>query len=148
LGPGALCVGAAIEADLDLGGGADGWVPGVVTKVRLGKGTFRATFRRVEDPAASVLRFAIAGEGGEWRWPSAPDAAAPELAAQAVAAQAVAAPAVAAQAVAAQAVAKVARTPDAVSPPPRSASSVAASLHHRFRPRVPLTPVTGSLAAE
>jgi hypothetical protein len=86
LEPGALRVGVAIEADLDLGRGAYGWVLGFVTKVRPDKGTFRATFRREEDPAASVLRFAMADAGGEWRWPAASDV---EAAAVAVVAPAV-----------------------------------------------------------
>ncbi len=87
----ALCelrVGATIEADLDLGGGAYGWVPGVVTKVRPERVTFRATFRRAEDLVSSVLRFHVASEGCEWRWPTAPDAAAAAVAVEVAAASA------------------------------------------------------------
>jgi hypothetical protein len=74
--------GAAIEADLDDGTGAFGWIPGFVTKVKQSRGTFRAAFRRPQDPVASELRFETASEGVEWRWPAAPaDAAVPAAAA-------------------------------------------------------------------
>ena len=69
--------GAAIEADLDAGDGAAGWIAGVVTKAKPGRSSFRAAFRRPQDAEATVLWFKLADEGVDWRWPAEPVAAEP-----------------------------------------------------------------------
>ncbi len=64
--------GAEIEADLDANDGTCGWIKGIITKAKPGKGSFRAAFRRPQDPVATVLKFRVADEGVEWRWPEKP----------------------------------------------------------------------------